>query len=380
MSILQRYLYKNVKQDLKDKMVFVGGPRQVGKTVFSLMFLDNASVKNPAYLNWDSLTDKSIIKTGKIPSNKKIIVLDEIHKFPRWRGILKGLYDKNKEDTSFLVTGSARLDHYRKGGDSLQGRYYYYRLHPFSLNELAKKPTQTDFEQLFQFGGFPEPLIKASSRFLNRWHKERLERVIYQDIRDLESLREVGLIELLIDALPARIGSPLSMNSLAEDIEVSPKTIKHWLDILDKIYLTFRLLPFGAPKIRAVKKEQKCYFWDWAMNHDKGEQFENMIACQLLKYCHYYEDVNGEKMELRYLRDTDKREVDFIVLKNKKPLFAVEAKYSSKQLSSHLSYFQERVNIPHVYQVHADKDDYGNTKNGGRTLPFWTFCRELSMP
>lgn len=378
---LSRYLKQSIAQDLDDKMVFIGGPRQVGKTTFALQFLNPPQKSNPAYLNWDVLSHREKIKKAELPANSRVILLDELHKSVTWRNQVKGFYDEYFPDTHFLVTGSARLDYFNRGGESLHGRYHYYRLSPFSLCELNSRPTVDDLQTLLEFGGFPEPLLSGNTRTWRRWQRERVHRVLYEDLTTLERVKEVGLIELLLDALPDRVGSPLSVNSLREDLGVGHATVEHWLTILENLYLIFRVPPFGSPKIRAVKKEQKLYFWDWSQaNQEGGARFENLVASQLLKYCHYLTDTEGFEMDLRFIRDTDKREVDFVVLKDKKPQFAVECKTGEKSLTPHIKYFKERTQIPEFYQVHMGAKDYGNPKTTGRALPFTTFCRELGMP
>ena len=375
-----RYIFHAISKDLEKKMVFIGGPRQVGKTTLSLQFFKSkASEKNIGYLNWDYLADRSLILKNQLPLTEPLLIFDEIHKYRNWRSLMKGLFDKYKNSIRFIVTGSARLDHFRKGGDSLLGRYHYYRLHPLSLMELSKAPNNKDLQNLLTYSGFPEPFFEKDEKFLRRWQKERVQKVVYEDLRDLETVKEISLIELLVETLPSKIGSPLSVKNLAGDLQVSQPTVARWLTILDNLYLTFRISPYGAPKIRAVKKEQKIYFWDWTQNDEIGPRFENLVACQLLKYCHYLEDTEGHKMELRFLRDTDKREVDFVVLQNKKPLFAVECKTGERILSNHIKYFSKRTNIPAFYQVHQGQQDYGK-ETTGRVLPFVKFCKELGLP
>jgi predicted AAA+ superfamily ATPase len=375
-----RYLFSSISKDLEKKMVFIGGPRQIGKTTLSLQFFKNkASEKNTGYLNWDYLADRSLILKNQLPLTEPLLIFDEIHKYRNWRSLMKGLFDKYKNSIQFIVTGSARLDHFRKGGDSLLGRYHYYRLHPLSLMELSKTPSNQDLQDLLTYSGFPEPFFEKDKTFLRRWQKERVQKVVYEDLRDLETVKEISLIELLVETLPSKVGSPLSLKNLAVDLQVSQPTIARWVTILDNLYLTFRISPYGAPKIRAVKKEQKIYFWDWTQNDEMGPKFENLVASQLLKYCHYLEDTEGHKMELRFLRDTDKREIDFVVLQNKKPLFAVECKTGERVLSNHIKYFSERTNIPAFYQVHQGQKDYGKEKSG-RVLPFVKFCKELGLP
>lgn len=389
-SIQKRYLTAPIRADLRHKMVFMGGPRQVGKTTLALSLLPRpkaapaVTARHPGYLNWDHPAARPPLLRGELPGGQRRVVLDEIHKYPKWRNLVKGLYDSNGGRVSFLVTGSARLDHYRKGGDSLQGRYHHYRLHPLSLREMNKTPGADDLGALLEFGGFPEPLLAHNARVWRRWQRERLSRVIYEDVRDLENVREIGLIELLVEALPARVGAPLSVANLREDLGVAHATVERWLAVLENMYVCFRLPPYsgrgarGGAKIRAVKKERKLYLWDWSQVADRGARFENLVACQLLKYCHLIEDTEGYAMDLRFIRDTDRREVDFVVLQDKKPLFAVECKTGEKAVSPAIRYFRARTDIPAFYQVHAGNRDY--LADGVRVLPFTVFCGELGLP
>ena len=375
---LSRYLSEPIRADLNEKMVFLGGPRQVGKTTIGLALLRAKGLHHPGYLNWDDPVTRSDLLKGELPGGQKLIVLDEIHKYPRWRNLVKGFYDTRGDRVSILVTGSARLDYYRKGGDSLQGRYHYYRLHPFSLCELNSRPTQEDLALLMKFGGFPEPLLSSNTKSWRRWQKERLSRVVYEDLRDLENVREIGLVELLVESLPDRVGAPLSVKNLREDLNVAHETAERWISILENMYVCFRIPPYGAPKIRAVKKEKKLYMWDWSQVPGEGERFENLVACQLLKYCHFLEDTEGYKMELRFIRDTDRREVDFVVMKDKNPIFAVECKSGEKKVSPSIQYFRKRTKIPEFVQVHLGTRDY--LSNDTRVLPFHTFCSEFELP
>ncbi len=376
MSILIRKPIKaNIIEDLNQKMVFLGGPRQVGKTTLAQSLIENFKDGHPAYLNWDLAEHRKMILKATLPPKEKIIVFDEIHKFKNWRNLIKGYYDTLKSTHKFLITGSARLDYYRKGGDSLAGRYYYHRLHPLTLPELGGKNA---LKPLLQFGGFPEPFLRGTSKDLKRWHIQRLERVVYTDIRDLENIKEITMIELLVDSLPSRVGSPLSRKSLSEDIQVDQKTIEKWIQILERVYYCYRIMPFGSPKIRAVKKEQKLYLWDWSEHEDNGKKWENFVASHLLKFCHHLEDNFGERMELRFLRDTDKREIDFVVIKNNQPLFAVECKAGDQNPSPHHNYFAKRTNIPKFYQVHQGSTGK-QVSSQILILPFDEFCKEENI-
>ena len=359
-------------------MVFLGGPRQVGKTTLALALLGTNDSRDPAYLNWDSPRVRPGLLRGELPPGESRLVLDEIHKFPRWRNLIKGLYDTEGDRVSFLIAGSARLDHYRKGGDSLQGRYHYYRLHPLTLGELTSDSSLVDLDALMQFGGFPEPFLAGNTRTWRRWQRERQSRILYEDLRDLENVREVALVELLAEALPDRVGSPLSIRSLSEDLQVAHETVARWLAILENLFVCFRIPPFGAPRIRAVKKETKLYLWDWSQAPGKGPRFENLVACHLLKYCHLLEDTQGYRMELRFVRDTDRREIDFVVVRENEPIFAVECKSGEGAPSRAIEYFRQRTPIKNFYQVHLGKRDY--VSNGTRVVPFTTFCQELSLP
>ena len=376
-----RYLDARVRADIEEKMVFIGGPRQVGKTTFALSILPgNQDETSPAYLNWDSLKDRAIILDAELPARQKLIIFDEIHKYAQWRNLVKGLYDKNKSSVSLIITGSARLDYYRKGGDSLQGRYHYHRLHPFSATELSVRPDADLVEQLLKFGGFPEPFIKATDRFHRRWLREISNRVIHEDLNDLENVRDISNLDLLLHHLPACVGSPLSVNSLSKLLQVAPQTVDNWLTMFERLYLCYRIPPFGSKRIRAVKKEKKLYFWDWSRVSDPGPRFENMVAGHLLKYCHALEDSEGYDMELRYIRDTDGREVDFVVLRNGSPEFAVECKTGERKASAACRYFRERTVIPRFYQVHLGNKTFGHAESDVFVLPFRDFCVELSLP
>lgn len=375
-KILTRYLEPYIKQDLQKRMVFLGGPRQVGKTTLSQKLIKNFHDDHPAYLNWDSDIHRNKIKNREWPKNEKLIILDEIHKFKNWRNFVKGLFDTLKNTHSFLVTGSARLDHFRKGGDSLLGRYHYYRLHPYSLPEIGY--SQDKLSKLLKFGGFPEPFQSANDRDLRRWHLQRLNRLVRTDLRDLENIKDLDKMFMLAELLPSKVGSPLSINSLAQDVEADFKTIKNWLSILSAMYYSYQIAPFGSSKVRAVKKEQKLYMWDWSQVESEGHRFENMVASHLLKYCHFLEDTEGYQMELRFLRDFDKREIDFVVIKDKKPIFAVECKTGEKSVSPHLHYFSERTSIPHFYQVHLGKAER-QINDKITMMPFYKFCEYIKL-
>jgi predicted AAA+ superfamily ATPase len=377
----KRYLTDNIISDMNDKLVFVGGARQVGKTTISKEIIAT-KFKNSAYYNWDYQPDRKKITSNELPGESSLLIFDEIHKYSKWKNLVKGIYDSNKEKYKIIVTGSARLNIYRKGGDSLQGRYHYYTLHPFSLAELELiknefKPFeeltfksnkyQETVEILFKFGGFPEPLTKLSERTLRRWHNEKLERLFREDIRDIENIRDIGSMKLLGDLLPNKVASPLSINSIREDLGVSHRAITSWLNILESFYYQFRIYPFNSKKIRSIKKEPKLYLVDWSEIEEEGARFENLIASHLLKFTHYLNEYEGYKCNLNYMKNVDKKEVDFLVTVDNKPWFAVEVKLSDTTLSQNTNYFREKLNIPFVYQV-VNKNGVDFMKEGVRVI------------
>jgi len=359
-----RYLTSSVVEDLREKMVFVAGPRQVGKTTLSNELVA-PQFGSWAYYNWDNRRDRQHIRNSQWPADAELLILDEIHKFGAWKRLLKGEYDKLKKRYKFLVTGSARLDVFRRGGDSLQGRYHYYRLHPFSLREITtggeppapfhepqvEASHSHAFGLLSHFGGFPEPFLKQNDRVLRRWHSERHERLFREDIRDLEFVRDMGSMQLLADMLPGRVGSLLSVNALRQDLEVSHKAVVRWLKILETFYYAYRIYPFASASYRSLKKEPKLYLWDWSEVPVEGARFENLIAGHLLKLAHYFHDRDGYQAEVHFLRDTVGREVDFLVAVDGKPWFAVEVKLGETDVSPALRYFREKLTIPFCYQV-----------------------------
>jgi predicted AAA+ superfamily ATPase len=363
--IKNRYLTKYVVEDLGEKMVFVGGPRQVGKTTLARGLVAKGFRKS-GYYNWDNRSDRRQIMQSNWPGDADLIILDEIHKYKKWKSFVKGEFDKLKDKYSFMITGSARLDLYRKGGDSMLGRYHYYRLHPFTLAEVAgsksvpevfkeipiKSLKEKDlFYTLDKFGGFPEPFIKQNPRVLRRWHNEKIDRLFREDIRDVEQVRDIVSMQLLGDLLPARAGSLLSVNSLREDLEVSHRAVSNWLNILESFYYCFRIYPFAGSNFRSLKKEAKLYLWDWSEIENESARFENCVASHLLKFVHFLQDYEGYRANLHYLRSIEKKEVDFLVTIDKKPWFALEAKLSDSNISPHLYYFKEKLNIPFSYQV-----------------------------
>jgi predicted AAA+ superfamily ATPase len=369
--MITRYLTKQIQQDLTKKMVFVGGPRQVGKTTLAKTFLKDGE----GYLNWDVPEQRERILKKELPA-APLWIFDEIHKYRGWRNYLKGLYDSKPSHQQILVTGSARLDFYRFSGDSLQGRYHYLRLHPLSMAEL-KSNDQEDLMRLLLLSGFPEPYFSGSAIESKRWSREYRTRLIREDLVQLERVQDLGHIELLAMRLPELVGSPLSINAIREDLQVSHKAVATWLQILERLYAIFRISPFGSPKIRAVKKEQKHYQFDWTLVPDMSFRFENLVASALLKWIHFQQDTRGEDVDLYYFRDVDGREVDFVIVSNKKPIQLIECKWNDAPVSSSLRYLKERFPEAKAWQISAiGKKDYID-ELGIRISPATKFLPDL---
>ncbi|MEI7482355.1 MAG: ATP-binding protein [Elusimicrobiota bacterium] len=366
-----RYLAKQILKDLDKKMVFVGGPRQVGKTTLAKSLLTNPA----GYLNWDAPEHREKILSGQLPDSD-FVVFDEIHKYRHWRNYLKGFYDLRGEDKKIIVTGSARLDIYRFGGDSLQGRYHYLRLHPLSAAELGIS-SQKDFMELLQLGGFPEPFFSSSEIDAKRWSREYRTRLIREDILGLEHIQDIGQLELLILRLPELVGSPLSVNSLREDLQVAHKTIERWIQTLERMYAVFRLSPFGGPEIKAVKKEKKHYHYDWSLIKDLPARFENMVASHLLKWVQFEEDAKGRDIELRYLRDIGGREVDFVIMEDGAPIEFLECKWSDRDISGALKYVHARYPKVKATQVYAEGSADYVSKDGIAVMPAVKYLSRL---
>lgn len=360
------------------QMIFLTGPRQAGKTTVSIMTKELTS--RFAYLNWDNLDHRKIILEGvnsvaafsgldKLVSGVPIVVFDEIHKYGKWKTFLKGFFDTYKGKVNIIVTGSSRLDIYKKGGDSLMGRYFSYRLHQLSLGELGRTDLlrsginppfpgkNRDFENLFKNGGFPEPFIKNDPKFLNRWKSLRQEQLIREDIRDLSRIQELGQIELLAEILKYQAGGLTNYSSLANKINVSSDTIRRWIKTLQSFFYCFTIQPWFKNIPRALIKEPKTYLWDWINVDDKGSRMENFAASHLLKAVNYWTDCGLGQYALWFIRDKEKREVDFLVSRDNQPWFLVEVKSSAKErISKNLAYFQDKIKAKHAFQVAFDME------------------------
>ena len=327
------------------------------------------------YLNWDDDEARTRILNGAFP-REGMLVFDELHKYGRWRNFVKGLFDRDRhlggDALKILVTGSARLDLYRRGGDSLQGRYHHLRLHPLSLKEANCR-----LKDLLALGPFPEPLLAGSLAQARRWSRQYRSRLVREDVADLERVTEMGAIENLSVRLPALVGSPLSLNALREDLQVAHKTVERWMDIFERLMFVFRLDPFGPPRIKAVKKSRKHYLFDWTSIEDDGARFENVVAFHLLKECHYLEDTEGRDTELKFFRDIEGREVDFVQLENKKPIRFIECKLSDTTISPALLYLSRKFPGVAALQVIAKPGIDRIAQGGVRLVSADLFLSEL---
>ncbi|HEX5050856.1 MAG TPA: AAA family ATPase [Planctomycetota bacterium] len=366
-----RYLQPQLEADLARKMVFVAGPRQVGKTTLAKA-LPHAS---KGHRSWDIAKDRADLLAGSLP-DAPLWVFDEIHKYRSWRNWLKGIWDGRRAGQRILVTGSARLDLYRHGGDSLQGRYHLLRLHPFSAAELGIADHE-GLDQLFRLGGFPEPFLSGSEVSARRWSRDYGSRLVREEVRDLERIHDLGNLELLLQRLPELVGSPLSVNALREDLQINHKTATTWLAVFERLYAIFRLSPFGTPKVRAIKKAQKHYHWDWSTVSSPAARFENMIASHLLKWVHWQQDSRGLDLELRYFRDTDGREVDFVVCDRRRPVLLVECKLGDDSLDKNLRYLHAKFRAADAWQVSFRGEKDYVTPEGIRVCPALKLLRTL---
>ncbi len=350
-----RYLTPYILEDLRKKMVFVGGPRQVGKTTLAKSLLAG-SFPEGRYFNWDYDEDRQDILKKRWSRDNSLLVFDELHKYPKWKTWIKGIYDVSPPGHHFLITGSSRLDIYRKGGDSLMGRYHYWRLHPLTLDEIPEGMTpQEAFRRLMTVGSFPEPFFEGDERSARRWRRERFDRVLREDVRDQEQVRNIQLLGLFLDLLRERVGGLIQPANIAADLEISPKTAKAWLEVLERMYLVFTVLPYTKSVPRAVLKPPKVYFFDNGdIIGDEGTRFENLVATSLLKRIHFLEDRDGYRYELRYLRDKEGREVDFVILKDGELEELIEAKYSNDNLSKSLQYYTHRLKPQKATQLVAE--------------------------
>src|SRR3989344_181226 len=374
-----RRIYQELIQDhllRLRQMVFLMGPRQVGKTTLSLA----AAEIHPrhSYFNWDNPAEKLLFIEGpdaiakqadllELAKEKPVLIFDEIHKYRKWKQFLKGFFDAYERTSKMIITGSSRLNVYKRGGDSLMGRYFYYRIHPLTVaeitapylieDEIRKNPkpiSDEDWNALLEHGGFPEPFLQRSKAFSRRLRTMRKDQLFREDIRDGTRIQELGQLELLAELLRRQAAESMDYQSLAKKVGVSVDTIRRWLEVLKSFYYCFSLQPWSKNIARSLIKEPKLYLWDWSLVEEEGHRNENLVAGHLLKALHFWNDRGMGDYGLYYLRTKDKIETDFIVTKNKKPWFLVEVKTKAKGLSPALYHFQKETGAPHVFQVAFD--------------------------
>lgn len=366
-TLLHEHLHEN------RQIAMLTGPRQVGKTTSARM-----GAGEHGYFSWDRQADRLTITGGpdslaatiglsQLGAFPRHVVLDEIHKYRSWRSFLKGFFDVYGDRVRVVVTGSARLGFFRRGGDSLMGRYFSYRMHPLSLAELGRttfaeapisaprRPDPDAMACLLRFGGYPEPFLKGTMRFYQRWSRVRGELLFREDLRDLTRIQEAGQVEVLGQLLATRAGQPLNMSHLAQDVNVSVDTIRRWLAALEALFYAFTLRPWTRHVAKTLRRQPKVYLWDWSLVDDEGARVENFVASHLLKAVHWWTDIGLGTFELYYLRDKAQREVDFLVVRDGSPWFLVETKTSGRGgVSAALGYFQRQTGAAHAFQAAMD--------------------------
>jgi predicted AAA+ superfamily ATPase len=386
---------------LHGRMSFICGPRQIGKTTLAQNHLESLNqLEN--YHNWDGMTLRQQFASNplffienialplssgqKLPIEKRPwIVFDEIHKYPQWKNILKGYFDEFKNKIHFVITGSARLDYFRRSGDSLVGRYFLFKLHPLHPHDLTgtrinrevawhpklpmpsfdepDKTFQDATKQLYDLTGFPEPLCVATRDFYERWKNNHISLITGEDIRDLTKITNIEKLQTLLFLLPERVGAPLSLNNLKSILGCAHASVQNWLEALKTVYLVFDIAPYTARLKRSVRKERKYYLLDWGLLEDQGRRFENFIAVQLKRAVSAWTEWGKGNYQLMYVRTKDGREVDFVITENNKPYLLIECKKTDKSLSSNLNFFKERITVPLAFQV---IDSPGYLKQAGK--------------
>lgn len=348
---MQRYLYHSILSDLQKKMVFITGPRQVGKTFLAKDI--QSLYKNPSYLNYDNIDDALMIQKRQWPLSSDVVIFDEIHKMKSWKKYLKGIFDSKSKQQHLLVTGSSRMETFSQTGESLAGRYFHYRLNPLSVAELKNTVTPQDaLASLNVLGGFPEPFLSGSSDYANRWRRQYYTDLIREDILDFSRIQEIRSIRLLVELLRKQVGSPVSYSSLARDLQIAPNTVKKYIFILESLYIIFIIRPYHANIARSIIKEPKIYFYDSGyVEGDEGIRLENSIGMCLLKHVQYQQDIKGKDISLNYIRTKDKREVDFVIAEKGKALTLIESKLSDTKISSNLIYIKSIFKNCHALQL-----------------------------
>jgi predicted AAA+ superfamily ATPase len=378
--MLPRAQEHRIRSDLRRKMVLLSGPRQAGKTTLS-----RGLGLGHVYLSYDSADDRRVIAKKEWDRDAELVIFDELHKMRKWKAWLKGIYDTEGVPPAILVTGSARLEVFRRGGDSLAGRHFVHRLHPFTVREVQKQmPPGEALSRILRFGGFPEPFLGNDPDEARRWRRGHLDIILREDLLDLERVRDVRSVEILVDLLRERVGSTVSLSSLARELQTSVHTVKHWLQILENLYVIFPVRPYHKNIARSLLKESKYYLYDTGAVAEAGAPagsvFENAVACALIRELHLLEDFTGRRTALCFLRDKEKREVDFLAVVDKKPRLLVEAKLADEAFSPALRHFLSFMpGTPAVQVVEAAKRARTDPGRALRLAPAASFLAELSF-
>ncbi len=379
---MHRYLDEVIHQDLLRKIILISGPRQCGKTTLAKSLGEVFT-----YLNYDSQEDRQILLKKTWDPTQPLVIFDELHKMAKWKQWLKGLYDTRIPFQPTVVTGSARLDIFRRAGDSLAGRFFQFHLHPLDLEEIrlfwkagSDLSDEAIFRRFWESGPFPDPFLNGDPAYYRRWRSAHLDIVLRQDVQDLSAVRDIQTMETLVALLRERVGSPISVLSLARDLQKDPNTIRRWLELLESLYVLFKVTPYHRNVARSLLKEPKYYFYDFCQVSDDPAKFENIIAAALLKKLQFIQDTQGYRMSLHYVRTRDGRELDFLVLKETQPFALIEVKWGDSKPSPNFKtlapFFEKDGQTIHKIQIVRTISQTEVYPSGVQVVPIrWLFSQ-----